>query len=297
MPPLSYDSPPPSSRSLLSPLPFIFCAPVLDPGSLASLEPNRHGPRQNPRCPTDSITSARIIFETRKQCSLRLRLRPWPSEPDDNLYPLNLPTNRQAGFDSLSAASSSTCAPSVSDTTARSRPPVPYCVAALDLLPWGQDGRSFRRPASSSNPRADIASQFHVDLGLSHPSTATGYLVNCGGRSCGRSRNFYVEPTADEVGEYSASKHYDAPPELHFRPRQLAPQAFTVARTINGTGRNRVGCEFAVSRHMCHHFDLSSVLTPFGPALGRNACSLAGQVPINIRPDLELTGLLHNTEQ
>lgn len=128
--------------------------------------------------------------------------------PNPTSKPLSrdLPARRQAGFHSLSAASPSTCASSLSNTSPRSQPPI-YWAAALELFPSGQDGRRPRRPATACDPRTDIATELDLDHGLSLPSTAPRHLVHCGGGRCSRRRNFDVEPTTDEVGGFSECEH------------------------------------------------------------------------------------------
>lgn len=63
-----------------------------------------------------------------------LALIPRTRRANTSLLP-DLPARRQAGFDSLSAASPSASTPSLPNTSARPRPPVPHRVAAVELFP------------------------------------------------------------------------------------------------------------------------------------------------------------------
>lgn len=134
-------------------------------------------------------------------------------EPDERTcLSCDLLARRQAGFNSLPAASPSAYTASVPDTSARSRPPVPYWAATLGLFPRGQDGRRARRPAPAANPRTDIATELDLDHSLPSPPTAPGHLVDCSSsrRSSRSRRKFDIEPATTEVGGQSDCKIYSS---------------------------------------------------------------------------------------
>lgn len=197
---------PPSSRRSLLISPSI--ARVFDAGSLASIEPSRLGIfailRTTFHCPATRLVGARLPFKDKSSAPA-----PAPAlTPNPTNKPLSpdLLARRQAGFHSLSAASSPTCASSLPNASARSQPPI-YRAAAPELFSWGQDGRRPRRPATANNPRTDIATELDLHYGLSLPSTAPGHLVDCGSGGCRCRCNFDVEPATDEVGGYSDWEH------------------------------------------------------------------------------------------
>lgn len=175
----------------------------------------------------------------------------------------------------------------MSDTSARSRPPVPYRyrAAALDLLPWGQDGRRARRPAPAGTPRTDIATELDLDHDLSLPPPAAGHLVDCGSSGGGRRCNLYVEPTPDEVGDPSDCKQHVTIQRYSVRRGQRARDTICPGRSSDWSGWD---VNAPRSRHACAcacHLDLSSVCARSRPALGRTARSQLCQPPVNTDSD------------
>lgn len=203
-------APPSSSRSLLASVSTVRCLRVFQtrvPWSTSS----RLASGRFATLPSYDIQLPNNSTGWRTSSSRHESSAPAPAPaliPNPTNKPLsrNLPTRRQAGFHSLSAASPTSCASSLSNTSARSKPLI-YWAAALDLFPSGQDGRRPRRPATAADPRTDIATELDLDHGLSLHSTAPGHLVHCGCGSRRRGRNFDVEPTTDEVGGYPECEH------------------------------------------------------------------------------------------
>lgn len=237
------------------PLSAVHCARVPDPGFPG--QPRADLPRAYLR--VSSFTRPLAAQRIRQVGAHRFRDRensaPAPAPaltPNPTSKPLSpdLPARRQAGFDSLSAAPPATCAPSLSDTSARSRPPVPYRyrAAALDLFPWGQDGRRARRPAPAGTPRTDIATELDLDHDLSLPSAAAGHLVDCGSSGGGRRCNLYVEPTPDEVGESPGGKQHITIQRYSVRRGQRVRDTICPGRSSDWLGWD---ANAPRSRHAC----------------------------------------------